>query len=250
MIDNPSRRHRRLGALASILVGGVLVAACSSGTPAAAPKFGGGNGGGQLKTATTAPAGSTTTAPTQSTTVTQPQHSTTTTTPSTTTTTVAINPGTPPNVPIASPAGAMNQKGTPEWVAAQETIAENTLSYQYPSPNYWLQLTKPYVTPSLYAQETASVARSAGSPAMAAQWAQMQKYKTGYPIYILQSDSADSSNPNTTQLTVVVSFKIGSTTGGVTYPPGPQVPTQRVALSLVKIGNAWFVNSPEMTPGN
>jgi hypothetical protein len=144
----------------------------------------------------------------------------------------------------------MYQKGTPEWVAAQETIAENALSYQYTSPNYWLQLTKPYVTPSLYAQEAASVAKSAGDPAMAAQWAQMQKYKTGYPVYVIRSDSADSSNPNTTQLTVVVSFKIGSTTGGVTYPPGPGVATQRVALSLVKVGNSWFVNSPEMTPGN
>lgn len=243
MPDNPTRRTpdgrptQRMGVIASILVGGVLVAACGSGTSTAAPKFNGGNGGGQLKTTTTTTrAGGTTT--------------TTTAAPATTTTTVAINPGTPPNVPVASPAGAMYQKGTPEWVAAQETVAVNALSYQYPSPNYWLQLTKPYVTPGYYAQETAQVAKSAGDPTVAAQWAQMQKYKTGDPVYILRSDSANSSNPNTTQLTVVVSFKVGSTTGGVTYPPGPQVPTQRVALSLVKVGNSWFVNSPEMTPGN
>lgn len=230
-----SRRPQRLTVLASIVVGGMLIAACGSGTPAGVRHSNGGNGGSLPKVA---PTSVPTTRPT-----TPPSTSVSTTT-------VAINPGTPPNVPVASPAGAMDQKGTPEWVAAQETIAENTLSYQYPGPNYWLQLTKPYVTPSYYAQEAASVARGAGSPAMAAQWAQMQKYKTGYSVYILQSDSADSSNPNTTQLTVVVSFKIGSTTGGVTYPPGPEVATQRVALSLVKVGNSWFVDSPEMTPGN
>jgi hypothetical protein len=144
----------------------------------------------------------------------------------------------------------MYEKGTPEWVAAQETIAQYTLSYQDPSIDYWLQLVKPFVTPAIYAQDVATVARGAGSPANASQWAKIQQYKMGYPITIIRSDSADSSNPNSAQATVVVSFQIGSMTGGVAYPPPAGTPVQQVALLLVKVGGTWYVNSQDLQPGS
>jgi hypothetical protein len=226
--------HRRIANFVTLaLVGGMMLAACSSPHITTAA-YNGGNNAPRTKPI-----------PTATSTPSKP----TTTTSSTTTTTFPLSktPGPGPAHPVSDTPKNMDKPGTPEWVAAQYVRAAYSMSFLWPNPYYWIKTATPYISPSYLATLQATLSPTNLAPAEEELWRQVVTYQEGYWVDVTSSLIAVRAPRTPTSCYVNVSHLIGVVKPkGTRLPPSTNVPST-MSYPMVKIGSTWYVNGPAVT---